>query len=304
SLGFKTIEMTVDDSDKKSEVTNGNKTPVLLKEAEQIVHQMQSNNIHAIVVDSYNVSPEYFKRIEPNARTAYIDDINSFSYPVDIIINGNINAAELNYIKYSKAQQMLIGIEYNMIRKEFQNLPKRTVSKEISRIMLTTGGSDPFRLSCRLTGCILKNLSFKNYQLNVIIGAAFTNKSELYELAGIHKNLILHENPSRMSEIMMESDMAISSGGSTLYELCACGTPTLAFIKADKQTGILKKKDELGLVQSIGRHNEVTESGFTKALLDLELDYTKRQKMSGNGQKLADGNGCRRIASRLLEMIK
>ncbi|NJD03366.1 MAG: UDP-2,4-diacetamido-2,4,6-trideoxy-beta-L-altropyranose hydrolase, partial [Ruminiclostridium sp.] len=33
SLGFKTIEMTVDDSDKKSEVTNGNKTPVLLKEA-------------------------------------------------------------------------------------------------------------------------------------------------------------------------------------------------------------------------------------------------------------------------------
>lgn len=291
SLGFKVIEMTVLD------------TPVLLNEAIQIIGQMQSNNIHGIVIDSYNVSPEYFNRLEPHARIAYIDDINSFIYPVDIIINGNINATELNYIKHSKAQQMLIGIEYNMIRREFRSLPKRVITREIRQIMLTTGGSDSFRVSYRLIRYILTNLSFKNYQINLIVGTAFLNKAELYQLAGIHKNLIIHENPSRMSEIMMESDVAISSGGSTPYELCACGTPTLAFIMAGNQTGIVKKMDELGLVQSIGWHNEMTESGFIKALLDLEFDYMKRKEMSSKGQKLVDGNGCKRIVQRFLEMI-
>ncbi len=38
-----------------------------------------------------------------------------------------------------------------------------------------------------------------------------------------------------MKNLMINNDLAISAGGNTLYELCACGIPTIAIIIADNQ---------------------------------------------------------------------
>lgn len=39
----------------------------------------------------------------------------------------------------------------------------------------------------------------------------------------------------KMSELMQQCDMAVSAAGSTLYELCACGMPTITYVLADNQ---------------------------------------------------------------------
>ncbi|PKM94932.1 MAG: UDP-2,4-diacetamido-2,4,6-trideoxy-beta-L-altropyranose hydrolase [Firmicutes bacterium HGW-Firmicutes-1] len=302
SSGFKAFRIPCDIEDSSEGFYYGSPED-LIEESGYIINLISNVKPQILIIDSYNVSMDFFSALKQEVKTVYIDDINRFNYPVDMIINGNINATDLNYTKHTVAEQMLLGIDYNMIRNEFKDLPKRIVAKEITQIMITTGGSDLFGLSQKLSKWILTNSKFENIQINLIVGSAFSNKSELNKLALEHKNFVLYENPKKISEIMLQSDIAISSGGSTLYELCACGTPTISFIVADNQLGIVLRMNELGLVQSIGWHNELEEESLIKNLSNLMENFEKRKEISSNGQKLVDGNGCSRIVEKLLQMI-
>jgi spore coat polysaccharide biosynthesis predicted glycosyltransferase SpsG len=74
-----------------------------------------------------------------------------------------------------------------------------------------------------------------------------------------NRNVVLHENVSKMSEIMLRSDISISAGGSTLYELCACGTPTLGMVIADNQIEIVDMLSAEGYITNIGWHSELSD---------------------------------------------
>ena len=61
--------------------------------------------------------------------------------------NGNIGAKDMNYIKSSEDELMLLGIRYNLLRGEFRKLPKRKIRNTVKDIMITTGSTDPYNLS-------------------------------------------------------------------------------------------------------------------------------------------------------------
>lgn len=115
-------------------------------------------------------------------------------------------------------------------------------------------------------------------------------------------NVILHENVSRMSEIMLKSDMAISAGGSTLYELCACGTPTLAIVIADNQREMVDMMSSEGYIISLGWHGELADMELLQKIKLLCADYEKRVSLSKKMQKLVDGEGVRRIVEEIIKI--
>lgn len=260
-----------------------------------------NQRIQCLIVDRYDINYEYLFDLRKIVKLAYVDDLNSFIYPVDFIINGNVNATELGYSAFDKDTTLLLGISYNMIRKEFQEIEKRNLNREVESIMITTGGSDAKGVTEKLLNYLTEKDEFAELKINVVVGSAFLNKEKIFEIEKQHKNITIYDNPSKMSEIMLASDIAISSGGSTLYELCACGTPTLAITIADNQKGITKKLDDLGLILSLGCWEDLSEDVFMNQLNRLLRDYETRKHMSENGQKLVDGNGCARIVDALLK---
>lgn len=266
------------------------------KEAEEIISIIKLYKIDLLFIDTYNVTEEYFLKIKPHVKKlGYIDDLNKFVYPVDILINGNITAEYMVYKKYSEDEIMLLGPKYNLIRDEFRNLPERIVKEEVEEIMITTGGSDPHNMSVKLLNMILQDKELRNLKINVIVGNSFTNKEKLRNISRENKNVILHENVKYMSKIMLRSDIAISSGGSTLYELCACGTPILAFIYADNQEFIVKKMDELGYVKSLGWYDKIKSKKLLTLFKQIIYDYNLRIKYKTKQASLLDGKGVERI---------
>lgn len=265
-------------------------------EAEEIIDIIKMYKIDLLFIDSYNVIEEYFLKIKPHVKKlGYIDDLNKFVYPVDILINANITAEYMDYKKHSEDEIMLLGPKYNLIRDEFRNLPERIVKKDVEEIMITTGGSDPHNMSVRLLNIILQDKELKNLKINVIVGNSFTNKEELKKISEKNQNVILHVNIKYMSESMLKSDIAISSGGSTLYELCACGTPTIAFIYADNQEFIVRKLDELDYVKSLGWYDNLEPPLIIETLKYIMDDYYYRLKVSSKQKKLVDAKGVERI---------
>lgn len=275
----------------------------LENEAEEIISGIKAYNISILFVDSYNVTESYFLKLKPFVRKlCYIDDVNKFPYPVDMLINGNITGEFLHYKGYFKDEIMLLGLNYNLIRDEFKELPLRTINRDIKEIMITTGGSDPFDLSIRLAEIILSDSTFVGIRVNIVAGNGFTNREQLRNLSRKNTRVMIYENVSKMSEIMQKSEIAISAGGSTLYELCACGTPTLAFIVAENQKEIVDMLCEKGYIQSLGWYNEFSDEEFLHKLKLLCEDREKRESYSKKMQKLVDGEGVNRVVNKIIKV--
>ena len=106
-----------------------------------------------------------------------------------------------------------------------------------------------------------------------------------------------------MSEFLADYDLAVSAGGSTMYELCSMGLPTVCFTFADNQRLQAECFDRTTEVKNAGNmtdHPEETINRIAERLTQLEQDSALRQTVREQMLGLVDGRGAIRIAEALL----
>lgn len=257
-----------------------------------MLEDLRNIKADCLITDSYDVDERYFSETRKIFnKTVYIDDLALYKFEVDIIINQNINACDLEY-KTTGDTKLLLGTEYVMLRDEFRNLPRKKINEKVENILLTLGGADPDNLTVAILGSIKK----LDYQFNIVVGPSFKNVDLLKQIENENENIKLYFN-ANMLNLMKQADLAISSCGSTLYELATCGVPTIGIVIADNQLGISKKMSVLNVIELIENFNIHNKDYFRKYVTELCSCYERRNVMCNNGQNLVDGNGVYRIAS-------
>lgn len=270
---------------------------------------LKSQNIKTLIIDSYFVTESYLTKLKKVVKLVYIDDMNMFRYPVDMLINYSFNFNKYNYeARYEKENtKLLLGSKYVPLRKEFtsKNINKSGLDKQVKNILITTGGSDPYNFSGTLINEILSKDLYKTYIFHVIIGSYYENILELENLSKKHSNIILHKNVKNMSDLMINSDIAISASGTTLYELCACGTPSICYVFADNQlegaeafgdrdiipyAGDIRDNMKLVINKIFYKVNELIQSE------PLWLSYSIKMR------EFIDGKGSARIAEEIIKL--
>ena len=253
-----------------------------------------------LITDSYNVDDEYFsvtKKIFK--KTIYIDDMGLYSFKdVDIVINQNINAEDLTYDLASKTQ-FLLGCKYTILRYEFINLRHKLIKRKAKDIMITLGGSDPFLVTLKM----LYYVKDQQYNFHVVIGPAF-NEDYVSKLKSYEKysNMLLYYNAD-MKSLMEKCDICISAAGTTLYELCAVGIPSLSITIAENQDRVADKFDELKIIKNLGWHDDINKEKILSEINLLNKNYSMRKEISEKSSKLIDGKGTLRIVERILDMV-
>ena len=256
------------------------------------------------LMDSYFVTKAYMEQVGRYAKTGYIDDVNAFSYPVDVLINYNIYGDMLPYgEKRQEGMKLLLGTAYAPLRREFCDV-EYTVRKEAEHVLVTTGGGDLYNLAGRILEEALKHEKAKKLHYHVVSGVFNRHYDFLKELEEKHKNIHIHQNVAKMSELMKQCDVAIATGGSTLYELCAVGVPILCFSFAQNQemavqTFVQKKLTAFG--GDYLKEKEEMPERLVEALTVLTASYEERCAYSKKGRALVDGHGAERIAQVLSE---
>lgn len=255
---------------------------------------------HLILVDNYNVGNEYFQMLCGICRLAYIDDINMNYYPIDYLINYNIFASVYDYSQYDDTNtRLILGPMYAPLREEFSNLRSRDI-KEVSDVLISAGGSDPEKILPKIMAGLCPDMP--DIRFHIMIGSLNPDINELKSLATKYRNTILHIDIPKISELMMNCDIAISAAGSTLYELCACGTPTITYTLADNQLIAAKQFEEQGIMFSAGDCRVSVDfiDRLKSHFLRLIDDDSKRNDFSNKMQKLIDGKGAGRLVNMLL----
>lgn len=284
----------------------------------------------AILVDSYFVTEAYLSTLKERLTTIYMDDIYAFSYPVDMLINYNIYGEEMGYEKDAAFAdtKLLLGTKYVPLREEFSQAAGYVSLKDVSQtagyeplrevasrtagqaadggILITTGGSDSFNLAGQLLMEAMKYDALKEKEYHVVSGSLNPHIGELQALAQKHENIHIHCNVTNMAELMAESEVALSAGGSTLYELCAVGVPVIAFSFAENQERLVQTFVKRGIAQYGGNYRtdgnkmiQNTIAGLQTLLEDENLRTEYREK----ARTLVDGRGAERIAEALLSWL-
>lgn len=251
-----------------------------------------------ILIDSYYVNHEYFRILSSYTKTAYIDDINRASWDVDILINYNIFADVYDYSDYSGTKtKLLITPKYAMLRKEFKRSFKRKMNKTVSDIFVSTGGADPYNITEKIIMYICPKRN--DICFHFIVGPLNPKASHLKSLE--RDNIVIIINTSEISRLMFMCDIAISAAGSTLYELCCTGTPTITYSMSDNQIMAAKRFDEKEIMINAGDCRDDPEfiNNLNLAIERLITDTELRKNYTAKMQKLVDGNGTDRIASNM-----
>lgn len=258
----------------------------------------------SILVDSYYVTEKYLAALKKRITTIYMDDIYAFSYPVDMLINYNIYGEEMGYEKDAAFAdtKLLLGTEYVPLREEFSAGEQQRTAANCG-ILITTGGSDSFNLAGQLLTEAMKYDALKEKEYHVVSGSLNPHIGELQALAQKHENIHIHCNVTNMAELMAESKVALSAGGSTLYELCAMGVPVIAFSFAENQERLVQTFVKRGIAQYGGNYRTDGNKMIQNTIAGLETlleDENLRTEYREKARTLVDGKGADRIAEAIL----
>lgn len=258
---------------------------------------------YCILVDSYQASEEYLAAVSRWVPVIYLDDFGERAYPVSMLVNYNVFADKENYERLYKDRETLCltGPEYIPIRPAFTK-KKYPVRKKAENVLLLTGGGDYYRLVWKFLQEFGKREELQGLHFHLVCGYYSGQEKELSEKADACPNFTLYENVKEIWNLMERCDLAITAGGTTVYELCAMGVPLLGYSFADNQRPVLSYLQDQGIAPDCGDYRVLGDNLFAHMaeVLNSCRNYALRKRISEKEKVLVDGKGAKRIAEAIL----
>lgn len=256
------------------------------------------NNADLVIIDSYICPLNVYQKLASVSSTAaYIDDEVRVDYPEGIVINGVICAGELPYPKKNDVTYLL-GQEYSFFRKEFWEVPGKTINEEVQSVMITCGGNDEAGLSYRIVRSLRE--TYPSLELTVILK---DETSPQFSACKEFANVVTGLSALEMRELMAGVDIAITASGQTTYELCRLGTPFIAIVTANNQLFSISHFLAKKLIQpAILSSNPKFEEAMLEQFETL-ADHTTRKNIHHKMKQTFNGQGSLKVADYLLNIL-
>ncbi len=269
-------------------------------ETEVMRQVMKEEKLDWLVVDSYQATVSYLAYLERFVPVLYFDDMGEEIYPVSIVLHyGHWEDGKEYQKKYEgTGTKVLTGMQYVPLRDEFMDWKQFEFANDSKSILITTGATDPYNV----TGKLLEACAFKEefclYDFEVIVGGMNQYEDALRKMSEENPHIRLHKNVRNMSEYMKKCELAVSAGGTTLFELCACQIPTVCFSFADNQREFVQEMGKRRIMCLAGDARKEAAIGekICERLVFLQKNDKVKKEYISNMSMLVDGHGAGRIA--------
>jgi len=256
-----------------------------------------------VVVDGYHFDAEYQRIIKYHGlHLLFIDDTGHAEYYyADFVLNQNIYAHEGLYKNREPYTRLLLGKRYVILRREFLKWRgwKREIPKTARKVLVTMGGSDPNNVTLKVIQA-LQQVDIDSLETITVVGGSNPHYVELQSV--VQNGLFpirLESNVTNMPALMAWADIAISAGGSTIWELAFMGLPALVLTLAENQRMIAEHLDAMGVVVNLGWYKNLSSDMIAQTLLKFSMDIHIRSSMYQQAKYLVDGNGTLRVIEAL-----
>jgi len=270
------------------------------QDAQQCAHYLKNNFVDLMIVDHYGLDKTWQLELKPFfKKLMVIDDLGDRTHLCDILLDQNFGSVKGKYQNLvPKSCYMLVGSEFALLRPEFskwrQYSLKRRQQPKLESILINLGGVDAdnitTQLILQLETCDLP----KKLSVTVVMGPITPHLAEVERAAQQSRyTVMVIAGVSNMAQIMSNSDLAIGAAGSTSWERCSLGLPTILVAIADNQQPIADALVKIGAAQVIRQVNELSDQ-----INSAKGNLVELSKISFD---ILDGQGVLRVTSFLSE---
>jgi UDP-2,4-diacetamido-2,4,6-trideoxy-beta-L-altropyranose hydrolase len=253
-----------------------------------------TRNAAIVVVDGYEFSRDFFAVLEASNTTfAVIDDnAETKAQSPDAVINQNPHASESLYVHMQGTPKLLLGLQYAMVREEVREVAAMHLPTREGEVFVAMGGAD----FLGLTAPIVEALVETGLQIRVAVGHANTQREHVQKLADQHGHVTLIEQQDYVSSLA-SAHVAVLAAGSSLWEACAVGTPSIGLVVADNQIASANAAAKLGFTRVIDCRKSFSVEAVKREIEACILGGTSA--MRGAALSVGIANGASKVASEL-----
>jgi UDP-2,4-diacetamido-2,4,6-trideoxy-beta-L-altropyranose hydrolase len=263
-----------------------------------------------VVFDHYGLDDTIEARA---ARQAYgvvvIDDLADRRHACDVLVDsGLLPGSGRSYRGLVPDRSLLLaGPSYAPLRDEFARARPslRPRGGCVENILVAFGGSDPTGETAKaldgIAGWRRSGAGHPDVRVVVVAGPSNRSTAALRDRFGAMQGVTLLERTSEMARLMSEADLAIGAGGTTSWERCALGLPSLVTVVADNQRMQADDLARLGAIRLVGTGATVGPESYAQAL--ATCTPAALESMGNAAAALTDGGGAERIAGAILGLF-
>ena len=254
-----------------------------------------------LVVDHYAIDQRWEEALAPRYRKLLvIDDLADRPHRCDLLLDQNLGRQPEHYAPWVPAHcQVLAGPQYALLRPEFAelrpySLRRRQLKPALRQLLITMGGVD----QANATGQVLQALKTcalpADCRITVVMGLTAPWLQNVRALAAqMPWPTEVLVNITNMAQRMADSDLAIGAAGSTSWERCCLGLPTLMVVLAENQQPGAQALEAAYAARLIGAVSDISTQ-LPLAVRELG-DSECQRRMSLAAVAITEGRGVDKV---------
>lgn len=259
-----------------------------------------------LVVDHYALDQRWEQAMRASCRRLLvIDDLADRPHDCDLLLDQNLGRRAEDYrALLASGAQTLIGPHYALLRPEFAALRAESLARrehpQLRHLLITMGGVD----KDNATGAVLAALDDcslpADLRITVVLGPHAPWLAQVQaRAAAMSRPTRVLAGVSNMARLMTDADLAIGAAGSTSWERCCLGLPTIQLVLAENQRAVAAALHETGAALIAGSASQATVLLQTQLLSGTMPEFLRTLSLSA--ARLVDGNGTARARSHLTD---
>lgn len=280
-------------------VSGGDESFGVKVDAEQTAAVVQKNPVEMLVVDHYAVDRVWERMLRGYVgKIMVIDDLADREHDCDLLLNQNYyGQVDFRYDGLVPVHcKQLLGTRYTLLRPEFAAalpvLKPRT--GKLEHILIFFGATDSQNQTLKALKAI-RHIDRPEIEVDVIFGVNFPFKPLVLDfVAGMPEKVTCHEYVNNMAAMIAAADLYLGAAGTTTWERCCLGLPSVVIAVAANQIGPMERMDKAGIVRYLGESADVSVADVAAALRELLTTPSDLAEMSRKGMELVDGRGIQR----------
>ncbi|MFI4975998.1 MAG: UDP-2,4-diacetamido-2,4,6-trideoxy-beta-L-altropyranose hydrolase [Caulobacterales bacterium] len=258
-----------------------------------------------VVIDHYKTAAADERRLAgDDRRVAVIDDLADRSHACDLILDPGFGRRPEAYSALAAAAQaMLTGPSYALVRQEFADARPRALSRRakhgpVTRALVSLGLTDVDGVTSRVVRALVPVLG--EVRVDVVLGEGAASLEDLTKLTKSDRRVHLWVDTAEMASLMADADVAIGAGGSSVWERCVVGLPSITLSLADNQRPMAQAMAKAGFTLAVDARAERFETELQTAWTRLVTDRDLRWRLAERAADLCDGQGTERVAEAVM----
>lgn len=274
------------------------------QDAADTIHALNGARPDWLIVDHYALDARWAQRLRPQvAKIAVLDDLADRTQDCDLLLDPGIGRTPADYATLLPAPaQLLLGPQYALLRPEFRAWRARSLARrqqpQLKQLLITMGGVDRQNATGRVLDALDQCPLPVGTRITVVLGQTAPWRAQVVARATtLHHPTEVRVDVHDMAQLMASADLAIGAAGSTSWERCCMGLPSLVCVLADNQQPVAAALAQAGAALSLGRVADADWPARLRAAIASLATPQAAAALSARAAAICDGNGARRAAA-------